>query len=141
MIKLIFIGKTREKFLSAGISEFAKRLGNYTRFQIIETKDSNIEKEGKKIIELVKDDHAVILAIDGKEFSSEEFADFLKKNSGRNISFVIGSENGLSIEVLERANLKLSLSRMTLTHEMARLFLMEQLYRAFTIIHGKKYHK
>lgn len=89
MIKLIFVGKTKEKFLSIGISEFVKRLKNYTKFQIFEIKDSNIEKEGKKIIELVNNDYAVVLAVDGKEFSSEEFADFLKRNNDKNISFVI----------------------------------------------------
>lgn len=141
MIKLIFVGKTKEKFLSIGISEFVKRLKNYTKFQIFEIKDSNIEKEGKKIIELVNNDYAVVLAVDGKEFSSEEFADFLKRNNDKNISFVIGSANGLSENVLNHADLKLSLSRMTLTHEMARLFLIEQIYRAFTIINGRRYHK
>ncbi len=141
MIKLIFVGKTKEKFINLGISEFAKRLEIFGKFKIIEIKDSNVEDEGKKIIEILKDDYAVVLAVGGKEFSSEEFADFLKRNNDKNISFVIGSENGLSIEVLERANLKLSLSRMTLTHEMARLFLIEQIYRAFTIIKGRRYHK
>ncbi len=141
MIKLIFVGKTKEKFLQEGISEFAKRLEIFGKFRIIEIKDSNVEGEGRKIIEILKDDYAVVLAVEGKEFSSEEFADFLKRNNDKNISFVIGSANGLSENVLNRANLKLSLSRMTLTHEMARLFLIEQIYRAFMIIKGKKYHK
>ncbi len=141
MIKLIFVGKTKEKFLQEGISEFVKRLEIFGKFRIIEIKDSNVEGEGRKIIEILKDDYAVVLAVEGKEFSSEEFADFLKRNNDKNISFVIGSANGLSENVLNRANLKLSLSRMTLTHEMARLFLIEQIYRAFMIIKGKKYHK
>lgn len=141
MIKLIFVGKTKEKFINLGISEFAKRLERFGKFKIIEIKDSNVEDEGKKIIEILKDDYAVVLAVEGREFSSEEFADFFRKNADKNIFLVIGSANGLSENVLNRANLKLSLSRMTLTHEMARLFLIEQIYRAFTIILGRRYHK
>ena len=141
MIRLIFVGRTREKFLSSGISEFAKRLERFGNFRLVEIKDSNSEEEGGRILKMLDDDYAVILSVDGKEFSSEEFADFIKENIDRDISFVVGSESGLSKGVLKRADLRLSLSKMTLTHEMARLFLIEQIYRAFTIIRGMKYHK
>ena len=142
MIRLIFVGKTKEKFLKEGILEFLKRMKNYAKVNVLEISDSNTEKEGKRILALLKDDYLIAMAIEGKEFSSEEFADFIKENyPTQNISFVIGSQNGLSDEVLEKANKKISLSKMTFTHEMARLILIEQIYRAFTILHGKSYHK
>ncbi len=150
MIKLIFVGKTKEKFLKERISEFLKRLRSYAKVTVLEIPDSDTEREGKKILALLgridyltgKDDYLIAMAIGGKEFSSEEFADFIKGNyPARNISFVIGSQNGLSDKVLEKADKKISLSKMTFTHEMARLILIEQIYRAFTIIQGKSYHK
>lgn len=141
MIKLILVGKTRERFLQDGISEFVKRIKRFHNLNIIEIKDSGIEEEGEKILKALDDDYAVILDVNGNELSSEEFAVFIKKNLDKKITFVVGGPEGLSNKVLDKADFTLSLSRMTLTHEMARLFLVEQIYRAFMIINGRGYHK
>ena len=154
-IKIIALGKIKEKFLKNGIDEFLKRLTPYAAMEIIEInpieiKDNNlIEKvlmqEGEKILSCIKStDFVVTMEIRGKEFSSEEFAVKIEEltNSGtQEIVFVIGSSCGIGKNVSERANLKMSLSRMTFLHEFARLLLVEQIYRAFKIIKGETYHK
>jgi 23S rRNA (pseudouridine1915-N3)-methyltransferase len=140
-MKVIVVGRTKEKYLQEGIAEYAKRIGIFTPLKIVELKDSNLEEEGGKILKATGDDYVIALDVGGRELSSEEFAAFLKKNLDKNIAFVIGGAEGLSGEVLERADYRLSLSKMTYTHEMARLIFLEQLYRAYTIIGGRKYHK
>jgi 23S rRNA (pseudouridine1915-N3)-methyltransferase len=141
MAKIIAVGKVKERYLQEGIAEFVKRITAFDNINIVEVKDSNIREEGEKIIKAVGDDYLVALAIGGKELSSEEFAAFLKKNSDRKVCYMIGGPEGLSEKVLERADYALSLSRMTLTHEMARFFLVEQIYRAHMINAKRKYHK
>ncbi|MEM2918189.1 MAG: 23S rRNA (pseudouridine(1915)-N(3))-methyltransferase RlmH [Candidatus Altiarchaeota archaeon] len=141
MLRLIFIGKTREKFLRNGLSEFLKRLQKFN-VEIIEIDDANIEDEAKKILSITKKNFLVVLDVNGKELSSEEFAKFIKENLyDKEIYFVVGSHHGVPDELLKRANFKISLSRMTFTHELARLILIEQIYRAFMIIQGRKYHR
>ncbi|MEM4347654.1 MAG: 23S rRNA (pseudouridine(1915)-N(3))-methyltransferase RlmH [Candidatus Altiarchaeota archaeon] len=140
MLRLIFIGKTREKFLRNGLSEFLKRLQKFN-VEIIEIDDANIEDEAKKILSITKKNFLVVLDVNGKELSSEEFAKFIKENFSEKIYFVVGSHHGVPGELLKRANFKISLSRMTFTHELARLILIEQIYRAFMIIQGRKYHR
>jgi 23S rRNA (pseudouridine1915-N3)-methyltransferase len=141
MAKIVAVGKVKERYLQEGIAEFVKRLGAFDNIGIAEVKDSNIQEEGEKILKAVGDDYLVALAIGGTELSSEEFAAFLKKNYEKKICYVIGGPEGLSEQVLERADYSLSLSRMTFTHEMARFFLVEQIYRAYMINAKRKYHK
>lgn len=154
-IKIIALGKIKEKFLKAGIDEFLKRLTPYASIEIIEIhaieiKDENLtnkvlEEEGQKILSHIKPQSYVItMEIKGKMFSSEEFAQKIEEltNDGTSeIVFVIGSSCGISSIVSERANLKMSMSKMTFLHQFARLILVEQIYRAFKIIKGETYHK
>lgn len=141
MAKIIAVGKVKERYLQEGIVEFLKRITSFDNLGIVEVKDTNVEEEGKKLLKAVGDDYLVSLAIRGKELSSEEFASFMKKNSDKKVSYVIGGPEGLSEQVLERADYSLSLSKMTFTHEMARFFLVEQIYRAHMINAKRKYHK
>ena len=154
-IKVIALGKIKENFLKDGINEFLKRLTPYTSLEIIELnpveiKDENLtakalEEEGEKIISLIKDGSYVItLEIQGKQLSSEELASKINEISMSGISelvFVIGSSCGLAPSVSQRADFKLSISKMTFLHQFARLILIEQIYRAFKIINGETYHK
>jgi 23S rRNA (pseudouridine1915-N3)-methyltransferase len=141
MARIIAVGKIKERYLQEGILEFVKRITAFDNLGIIEVKDSNVEEEGEKILKAAGDDYVVALAIGGKELSSEELASFVKKNSDRKVCYVIGGPEGLSEKVLERADYALSLSKMTFTHEMARFFLVEQIYRANMINAKRNYHK
>ncbi|MCM2325898.1 MAG: 23S rRNA (pseudouridine(1915)-N(3))-methyltransferase RlmH [Candidatus Woesearchaeota archaeon] len=139
-MKIICVGKIKDKNIISLIDEYSKRIDRTT---FIEIKDSDPMKEGEKIIETlekIKDKHVFVLSEEGREFSSIEFAQKLKKIE-KEIVFVIGGPFGLSDEVKKKADVLFSLSRMTFTHEMARLFLIEQVYRAISINDGKKYHK
>ncbi|MFH2021622.1 MAG: 23S rRNA (pseudouridine(1915)-N(3))-methyltransferase RlmH [archaeon] len=141
-IKIICVGKPKEKAITMLENELLKR----TKIEISETKDSNINKEGEKIIELLdktENKFIFILSEEGKQFSSVELSQKLQKISleGKQILFIIGGPYGLSDAVKKKADIVLSLSKMTFTHEMARLFLIEQIYRAVSIIENKKYHK
>lgn len=157
-INIITVGKLKEKYLKLGIDEFKKRLSKYCKLEIIELDDEKApenlsdkememikDKEGKKILGKVKGNSYVIaLAIDGKNLSSEELASTIESLGVRgnsHISFVIGGSLGLSDEVLERADYKLSFSKMTFPHQLMRLILLEQVYRAFRINKGEPYHK
>ena len=154
-IKIIALGKIKEKFLNNGIDEFLKRLTPYAAIEIIEIpaieiKDENLtskvlEQEGEKILSHIKPQSYVItLEIKGKMFSSEEFAQKINELTNDGVSeivFVIGSSCGISPIVSNRANLKMSMSKMTFLHQFARLILVEQIYRAFKIIKGETYHK
>lgn len=154
-IKIIALGKIKEKFLKDGIDEFLKRLTPYASIEVvelspIEIKDENLvdkvlEQEGEKILSLIKPQSYVItMEILGKMLSSEELAEkieFLTNDGVAEIIFVIGSSCGLSPKVSARANFKLSMSKMTFLHQFARLILIEQIYRAFKIIKKETYHK
>ena len=154
-IKIIALGKIKEKFLKDGIDEFVKRLTPYTSIEIIELnpieiKDENLTEkvllqEGEKILSNIKNDSLVItLEINGKQLSSENFAQKINEITINGISelvFVIGSSCGLSPIVSNRANYKLSFSKMTFLHQFARLILVEQIYRAFKILKNETYHK
>ena len=153
-IKLIAIGKTDEKFLEEGIEKYLKRLKHYHPFEFIIIPDikqggkftaENLkDAEGKLILQKVLEgDHLILLDEKGKEFTSGGFADFLQKKLNSvttNLVFVIGGAFGFSPAVYQRANDKISLSRMTFSHQMVRLFFVEQLYRAYSIIKGEPYH-
>ncbi|MFH1439734.1 MAG: 23S rRNA (pseudouridine(1915)-N(3))-methyltransferase RlmH [Candidatus Woesearchaeota archaeon] len=145
MIKIINVGKTKEKYLKHGIDDFLDRIKHFHKIQYIEIKDKkNIEEEGKNILNKIKDEFVVVMDEKGNGCNSKIFAEFITKKcfeDTRQIAFIIGSAEGLSDKVKEKADLRLALSQMTFTHEMARLFLVEQIYRAFTILKGIKYHK
>ena len=154
-IKIIALGKIKEKYIKNGTEEFLKRITPYASLNIteinpVEIKDEALisralEQEGEKILSYIKPtDFVITMEIKGKEFSSEEFASCLEEltNAGtQEVIFVIGSSNGIGQNVSARANLKMSMSRMTFLHEFARLILIEQIYRAFKIIKGETYHK
>ena len=154
-IKIIALGKIKEKFLKDGIDEFLKRLTPYASVDIIELlpieiRDENLiqkalEQEGERILANIKNDSFLItMEILGKQLSSEDFAQKINEISMSGISelvFVFGSSCGLSPIVSNRANFKLSFSKMTFLHQFARLLLVEQIYRAFKILKGETYHK
>ena len=154
-IKIIALGKIKEKYLKDGIEEYLKRLRPYTTLEIIELmpieiKDENLtekvlETEAEKILSNIKPSSFVItLEIGGKQFDSVDFAHEMEQiiNSGiSEIVFVIGSSCGLSKKISDIANLKLSLSKMTFIHQFTRLILLEQIYRAFKIMKNETYHK
>ena len=153
-IKIIGVGKLKEKYLKQGIAECAKRLVTFCKFQIVEVPDEKApeklspaemegvkEKEGERILAKIKDkEYVYALAIEGKERSSEEFAKELADlgtYGTSDITFVIGGSLGLSPEVLKRANTKISFGRFTLPHQLMRMVLTEQIYRGFMINAGR----
>ncbi len=154
-IKIIALGKIKEKFLKDGIEEFLKRLVPYASVEMvelsaIEIKDENLtekilEAEGEKILSHIKPlSYVITLEIQGKPLSSQEFAqkiETLTNEGTQEIVFVIGSSCGIAKTVSQRADFKLSMSKMTFLHQFARLILVEQIYRAFKIIKGETYHK
>lgn len=153
-IKLLVIGKTDDKNLQQLIDDYQKRLGFYSKFELIVipdiknaknlTENQQKEKEGELILkQLDSSDELILLDEKGKGFRSVEFADLLQKkmNSGiKQLVFVVGGPYGFSDEVYKKANAKISLSKMTFSHQMVRLFMVEQLYRAFTILKNEPYH-
>ena len=152
MIKILCVGKIKEKFFTEGILEYQKRLDAYTKFSIVEVKEvntsdvsKNISEEGKNILSKISDDEFVItLEILGKMIDSVELAHLIheKMTYGfSKITFVIGGSNGLSSDVIKRSNYHLSFSKFTFPHQLMRLVLIEQIYRALTIINNKEYHK
>ena len=158
-IDLICLGKLNAKYYAEGVAEYAKRLSAFVHFRIIELPEEKIEeknasptlvaraleKEGRAILANVRrGENLVALCVEGKQISSEELADLLSQKAGSgvgDIAFVIGSSHGLSDEVKRAASARISLGRITLPHQLARLVLTEQLYRACTINAGMKYHK
>ncbi|MBW1605019.1 23S rRNA (pseudouridine(1915)-N(3))-methyltransferase RlmH [Lactobacillus sp. Sy-1] len=157
-VKLVVVGKLKEKYFKAGIEEYAKRLSRFCKFKIVEVPDEQapeslsqaqmdevIEKEGSRILGKISDrEYVYALAILGKERSSEEFAkeiDQLTTYGHSDITFVIGGSLGLSAAVLKRADTQISFGRFTLPHQLMRLVLTEQIYRAFMINAGSPYHK
>ncbi len=150
---LILVGKTTDKNFEAGIKDYVQRLSHYMPFELVvlpelknTKKMSEAEqkrREGEMIIkQIATSDYVVLLDEHGKEPRSVEFAKWLeqKQQTGRNLVFVIGGPYGFSNDVYDRANEKLSLSRLTFSHQMVRLIFVEQLYRACTIIKGEPYH-
>ena len=147
-IKVIGVGKLKEKYFKAGIAEYAKRLGPDEKAPESLSQaemDEVMAKEGERILSKIKDrEYVFALAIKGKERTSEEFAkeiNQLTTYGHSDITFVIGGSLGLSPAVLKRADTQISFGRFTLPHQLMRLVLTEQIYRAFTIINGLPYHK
>ena len=138
-IKIFCVGKLKEHFYREACSEFLKRLSK-ERIEVIEIRDSSTGKEADEITGKLKNEFLVVLDTLGEEKTSEEFAEFLKNFEG-NISFVIGGPDGVSKELKKRADMLLSMSKMTLPHELARVVLLEQINRAFMINQSKVYHR
>lgn len=147
-IKILCIGKLKEKYWKEAVAEYSKRLGAYCNIEIQELKESrsdDIGEEGESILKKIKkEDFVITLEIQGKNLSSEELAEKIESLGllGKsNIVFIIGGSNGLSKEVSERSDYKLSFSKMTFPHQMMRVILLEQIYRSFKIIKNENYHK
>lgn len=157
-IQIVCVGKLKEKYWSDGVAEYSKRLGAYARLDIRELPDEKTPdamspaeeeqvrvREGERILAALKPDaHVVALAIDGDAWSSEQLAAHLDRQAvygGGAVAFVIGGSLGLSPAVLSRADKKLSFGRMTYPHQLMRVLLLEQVYRAFKINRGEPYHK
>ena len=151
MIKIICVGKIKEKFYVQALNEYIKRLSKYTKLEIFEIDDESngsinqiIDKESNKILDKIKDDdYTILLDINGISLSSEDLADRINKLSWqhKNLVFIIGGSYGVNGEVKEKAKVLLSFSKLTFPHQLFRLILAEQLYRSFTIINGTPYHK
>ena len=149
--RIIWTGKTRDARLRALIEDYAERLAHFVRCEVTEIKEqgrtdkTGIDKETRRISDALRPgSFTVLLDPDGAEWTSHELAAQVKNWEGsgvKEIAFVIGGPNGLGPELTARADKRWSLSRLTLTHEMARVLLLEQLYRAFTIVHGLPYQK
>lgn len=157
-IKIVCVGKLKEKYFKLGIAEYQKRLQRYCKFHIVEVPDEKApeslspaqmtavkEIEGERILQKIKDkEYVFALAIEGQERTSEKFAQEIQQlmTYGKSdITFVIGGSLGLSPAVLRRADTQISFGRFTLPHQLMRLVLTEQIYRAWTIIKGLPYHK
>ncbi|AZR74216.1 23S rRNA (pseudouridine(1915)-N(3))-methyltransferase RlmH [Anoxybacter fermentans] len=156
-INIVAVGKIKENFIRTGIEEFLKRLSRYAKIKIMEVKDEKIpsnpsgvdlervkEREADRILKLIPENsYVIVLAVQGKSMSSEELAKYIQNlmvQGHGEITFVIGGVVGLHQKVIDAADFVLSFSHMTFTHQMIRLILLEQLYRAFKIIKGEPYH-
>lgn len=157
-VKIIAIGKLKEKYLKNGIAEYGKRMSRFAKFEIVELADEKtpdnasaaqnqqiMEKEGERILAKISErDYVIVLAIEGKQLSSAAFSKVIADATLRGYSdivFVIGGSLGLADKVKKRANLRLSFGLLTLPHQLMRLVLSEQIYRAFMIQQGSPYHK
>ncbi|ARU60806.1 23S rRNA (pseudouridine(1915)-N(3))-methyltransferase RlmH [Tumebacillus avium] len=157
-INLLAVGKLKEKYWTGAVDEYAKRLSSYCKVNVVEVPDEPTpdnasaaqeemikKKEADKLLAKVGErDYVIALAIQGKSVTSEEFAEHLDKMATQGYStftFIIGGSLGLHDEVLKRANYKLSFSKFTFPHQMVRVILLEQVYRAFRIQRGEPYHK
>ena len=156
-IKIYCIGKIKEQYFKDGINEYLKRISIYSNVEIVEVADSKVRdnpnaseiekatnEEGGRVLKLVKNDYLMGLDLNKKEPTSEEFASFLQRKlveGGSNVSFVIGGSYGLSDALKSRCNTSISLSKLTFLHQMTRLILLEQIYRAFKILNNETYHK
>ena len=156
-ITIFAVGKLKDRFFEEGCAEYAKRLSRYCTLTIREAADEKApedlspaqeqqvkEREGKRLLSLLNPrDHVIALTVTGKAYTSEGLAERIKelRDQGQNVSFLIGGSLGLSKEAVDRADEELSLSKLTLPHRLARLVLLEQLYRSFKILNRETYHK
>ena len=151
MMKLICIGKVKEKFFSDSVEEYKKRLSRYTKLEIIELDDIKgdnpeiiLEKEGKEIEKYISPkDYIITLEIEGKQYTSEEFSKKFEtiQIENPNITFIIGGSYGIHQKIKNMSNLKISFSKFTFPHTLFRTIFLEQLYRAYKIMHNETYHK
>ena len=157
-VKLVTVGKLKEKYLKDGIAEYSKRLSRFAKLEMVELADEKtpdkaspaenqqiMEKEAERILGKIADrEFVVVLAIEGQQFPSEKFIQILQETTIKgfsDITFVIGGSLGLAPRVKKRANLLMSFGQLTLPHQLMRLVLVEQIYRAFMIQQGSPYHK
>lgn len=144
MIKIICIGKIKEKYLKEGINDYFSRINKYHKLNIIELPDSNIDKEGNEILNHIDNkDYLIALCIEGNVLSSQELSEKIDKTFISNpcITFIIGGSNGIREDIKDRCNYKLSFSKMTFPHGLFRIILLEQIYRSFKILNNESYHK
>ena len=144
MIKIICVGKIKENYLRDMINDYAKRISKYHKIEIIELTDSNINKEKEELLRVINTkDYNIVMDIDGNNLSSREFAEKIDKTFliNSNITFIIGGSDGVSPEIKELANYRLSFSKLTFPHQLFRGILLEQIYRAFKILNNESYHK
>lgn len=151
MIRIICVGKIKEKFYEEAVKEYQKRLQKYTKLEIIELPDFKsdqpqieLEKEKDRILKMIHPkDFVITLEIEGKQLSSIEFAEKIRETflHYANITFIIGGSSGLHEEIKKSSNYALSFSKMTFPHQLFRVVLLEQIYRSFKIIHKESYHK
>ena len=153
-ITFITVGKTEDAYLKEGIEKYVKRLKHYTKLELVDipelkntkalTEEQQKAKEAELILKKITvQDHVILLDENGLEFTSVQFANYINKrsvSSSANLIFIVGGPYGFDQSVYQRANDKISLSRMTFSHQMVRLFFVEQLYRAYSIIKGEPYH-
>lgn len=151
MIKIICVGKIKEKYLKEAIADYYNRIKKYTNIQIIEVMDEKIDsekvtkrKEGERILSNIKDkDYVIAMDLEGKEYTSLEFAKVINDTFviNSNIVFVIAGSVGYDEEVLKRANKRISFSKLTFPHQLFRVLLLEQIYRSYKINNNENYHK
>jgi len=149
MIRVVAVGKIKERYLAEALAEYAKRIARYDRLELVELSESRAgaaearAQEGRKILARLRPGESVVaLDAGGREMSTEEFARDLAKRRERNtLTYIIGGPEGLDAALLARCDLSLSLSMLTLPHRLARLVLYEQIYRALTISAGHPYHR
>lgn len=144
MIKIICVGKIKEAFYRDAIDEYLKRMSKYHKVEVIEVADSNIKAEKELILKKIeRRDYIVTLEILGNQVSSLEFSKLIDNTliSYPNICFIIGGSDGLDDEIKSLSNYKLSFSKMTFPHQLFRVILLEQIYRAFKIMNNESYHK
>ena len=151
MIKIICVGKIKEKFFKEALEEYQKRLSKYTKIKIIEVEDINLDneeiikqKEKEQILKHIeKKDYIITLEIEGKQLSSIELSKKIEdlEITNPNITFIIGGSYGLANEIKNMSNMKLSFSKLTFPHQLFRVILLEQIYRAYKIKNNESYHK
>ena len=151
MIKIITVGKLKEKYLRDAEEEYLKRLTKYTKIELIEVEDSKIDDMKQALLEeknnilkhVSPKDYVITLEIDGKQLTSPEFADKIDKTfiSNSDITFIIGGSYGMHDEIKAKSNFSLSFSKMTFPHQLFRIILLEQIFRSYKILNNEKYHK
>lgn len=151
-IRILMLGKDKDRYISEGIADFVKKISPFCQLELVYLKDERVHDDVKKILEKeaetisshLSEGFTIALDDEGKSFNTEELASFFSKLKDEGVgkmNLIIGSSHGLSPSILQKANLKLSLSPLTMNHQVVRLVLLEQLYRVFTILRGMKYHK
>ena len=143
MIRIICVGKLKEKYLVDACLEYTKRISKYSKIEIIELKDSNIKEEKDNILKYINKDYIITLEIEGDMVDSPTLAkkiDNIFLNNS-NITFIIGGSDGLHDDIKKISNYKLSFSKLTFPHQLFRVILLEQIYRSFKILNNETYHK
>ena len=156
-IKIVSVGKIKEQFLVDGINEYAKRIGKYSKLEMIEVADEKApeslsekekdiikDKEAEKILSKIDNEYIIVLSIDGMKYDSMQFAGLIQNlfsYESSNICFIIGGSLGIGKKVYDKANMYLSFSSMTFPHQLMKMILLEQIYRAFKINNNEPYHK